>query len=97
MKTNSQPIEEHQIRLTVEVEPEEIEKAHPEYKSHISPTQRVGGPVLESFKKVTHARMMLSLANAFDKDEVLAFDRRVRESLNVDSITYMAEMKIDMT
>ncbi len=74
---------------------EEIEKAHPEYKSPISPTQRVGGLVLESFKKVTHARMMLSLANAFDKREVLAFDRRVRDSLSLDKVAYMAEMKID--
>jgi DNA ligase (NAD+) len=74
---------------------EELESAHPELKSPLSPTQRVGGQVLDSFKKVTHKRMMLSLANAFTREEVLAFDRRVRESLALDRVTYMTEMKID--
>jgi DNA ligase (NAD+) len=74
---------------------EEIESTHPELKSPLSPTQRVGGQVLDSFKKVTHKRMMLSLGNAFNRDEVLAFDRRVRDILNIDQVTYMTEMKID--
>jgi len=73
----------------------DLETAHPEFASPLSPTKRVGGMVLESFNKITHKRMMLSLANAFSKDEVYAFDRRVREGLKTEVVTYMAEMKID--
>ncbi len=72
-----------------------IEEAHPELKSPLSPTQRVGGMVQDEFKKITHKRMMLSLANAFNDDDLRDFDRKVREILNVDKVRYMAEMKID--
>jgi len=72
-----------------------IETNHPELKKPYSPTQRVGGQVLTGFEKVKHKRMMLSLADVFNEDEVRDFDRKVLEALNVDSIDYMAEMKID--
>jgi len=72
-----------------------IEEAHPELKSPLSPTQRVGGMVQDEFKKITHKRMMLSLANAFNDDDLRDFDRKIREILNVDKVKYMAEMKID--
>ncbi len=72
-----------------------IEEAHPELKSPLSPTQRVGGTVQDEFKKVTHKRMMLSLANAFNETDLRDFDRKIREVLGVDKVTYMAEMKID--
>ena len=72
-----------------------IEEAHPELKSPLSPTQRVGGTVQDEFKKVTHKRMMLSLANAFNETDLRDFDRKIREALGVDKVTYMAEMKID--
>ncbi|MCQ2794895.1 MAG: NAD-dependent DNA ligase LigA [Bacilli bacterium] len=72
-----------------------IETNHPELKSPFSPTQRVGGKVLESFEKVKHKRMMLSLADVFNEDEVRDFDRKVREALDVTQVDYMAEMKID--
>ena len=72
-----------------------IEKEHPELISPLSPTQRVGGQVQEEFKKVTHQRMMLSLANAFNEDDLYDFDRKVREVIGGDKVTYMAEMKID--
>lgn len=72
-----------------------IETNHPELKSPFSPTQRVGGKVLESFEKVKHKRMMLSLADVFNEDEVRDFDRKVREALGVNQVDYMAEMKID--
>ncbi len=74
---------------------ETLETQYPEFRSPLSPTQRVGGKVLESFDKITHSRMMLSLSNAFSKEEVLAFDKRVCDLLNVKQITYMTEMKID--
>ena len=72
-----------------------IETAHPELKSPLSPTQRVGGMVQDEFKKVTHKRMMLSLANAFNEDDLRDFDKKVREITGLDKVTYMAEMKID--
>ena len=72
-----------------------IEAEHPELVSPLSPTQRVGGLVQDEFKKVTHQRMMLSLANAFNEDDLRDFDRKVREAVGQDQITYMAEMKID--
>ena len=72
-----------------------IEKEHPELASPLSPTQRVGGQVQDEFKKVTHQRMMLSLANAFNEDDLYDFDRKVREVIGGDKVTYMAEMKID--
>ena len=72
-----------------------IEKEHPELVSPLSPTQRVGGQVQDEFKKVTHQRMMLSLANAFNEDDLYDFDRKVREVIGGDKVTYMAEMKID--
>ena len=72
-----------------------LEKEHPELVSPLSPTQRVGGLVQDEFKKVTHQRMMLSLANAFNDDDLRDFDRKVREVIGQDKVTYMAEMKID--
>lgn len=72
-----------------------LEKEHPELKSPFSPTQRVGGQVLSGFQKIKHKRMMLSLADVFNEDEVRDFDRKVRDALKVASVDYMAEMKID--
>ena len=72
-----------------------LEKAHPELKSPLSPTQRVGGMVQDEFKKITHKRMMLSLANAFNEDDLRDFDKKIRDVLGTDKVRYMAEMKID--
>ena len=72
-----------------------LEKEHPELLSPLSPSQRVGGQVQDEFKKVTHQRMMLSLANAFNEDDLYDFDRKVREVTGLDKVDYMAEMKID--
>jgi len=72
-----------------------LEKEHPELINPLSPTQRVGGIVQDEFKKVNHQRMMLSLANAFNEDDLRDFDRKIREILGDDKVTYMAEMKID--
>ena len=72
-----------------------LEKEYPEFLSPLSPSQRVGGQVQEEFKKVTHQRMMLSLANAFNEDDLYDFDRKIREVTGLDKVEYMAEMKID--
>ena len=72
-----------------------LEKANPELANPLSPTQRVGGLVQDQFKKVTHQRSMLSLANAFNEDDLRDFDQKVRDVVGVEKITYMTEMKID--
>lgn len=72
-----------------------IESEHPELKSPYSPTQRVGGQVQDEFKKITHKRMMLSLANAFNDSDLRDFDKKIRDVLGVEKVKYMAEMKID--
>ena len=72
-----------------------LEKKYPEFKHKVSPTNRVGGQVVDAFKKVTHKRQMLSLADVFNYDELYDFDRKVREALGTSSVEYMAELKID--
>ena len=72
-----------------------LEAAHPELVSPDSPTQRVGGVASAAFGEVVHAVPMLSLDNAFAEQDVLDFDRRVRERLDVESVDYSAEPKID--
>ena len=78
----------------------EIEDSHPELADPVSPTRRVGGRPAAGFKTVRHARPMLSLANAFDEDDVVAFDRRVREQLGGllpagEDVAYACELKFD--
>jgi DNA ligase (NAD+) len=72
-----------------------LEAAHPDLVTPDSPTQRVGAAPLADFAEVIHAVPMLSLGNAFDEQELLDFDRRVRERLQRDEITYAAETKLD--
>ena len=65
----------------------EIEAIHPEWVTSASLSQRVGGAALKEFNSVQHAVPMLSLNNAFEDVELIAFDRRCRESLHTDQIT----------
>src|SRR5215475_3294188 len=58
---------------------QELEAEHPELVSHDSPTQRVGGKPREGFLKVEHTRPMLSLDNAYNEQELRAWERRVHE------------------
>jgi DNA ligase (NAD+) len=73
----------------------QIESEHPELADASSPTQRVGGQVSREFREVLHAVPMLSLDNAFSEQDILDFDRRARERLDVEAIAYSAEPKID--
>jgi len=73
----------------------ELEEEYPELVSPDSPTQRVGAPPAEGFAPVPHSVPMLSLANAFDEDELRDFDRRVRELLDADRVRYVTEPKLD--
>ncbi|MFJ5623210.1 NAD-dependent DNA ligase LigA [Peribacillus loiseleuriae] len=72
----------------------EYEAQFPELRTPDSPTQRVGGAVLEMFEKVEHTSPMLSLGNAFNEQDLRDFDRRVRQAVG-DSISYVCELKID--
>ncbi len=73
-----------------------LETQHPELLTPDSPTQRVGGRAAEGFAQVDHLQPMLSLDNAYNEDELRAFDERVRKSLSVEqSPAYVAELKID--
>ncbi|GAX91130.1 NAD-dependent DNA ligase LigA [Effusibacillus lacus] len=72
-----------------------LEVEHPDLITPDSPTQRVGGMVLEGFEKVTHRTPMLSLSNAFGPDELRDFDRRVRSLVPGETFGYVAELKID--
>lgn len=73
----------------------EIEEAHPEWVSPQSLSQRVGGVALKEFDTVVHVVPMLSLNNAFEDAELIAFDRRCREGLHVDHVTFAGELKFD--
>ena len=72
-----------------------LEKEYPELITPLSPTQRVGGTVLDEFQKIRHKRMMLSLANAFGEDDLRDFDKKIRDVIGGDKVEYMCEMKID--
>lgn len=72
----------------------EIENKYPELKTADSPTQRVGGEILDLFEKVQHQSQMLSLGNAFNEQDLRDFDRRVRQSVG-EKVSYVCELKID--
>ena len=74
----------------------DIEAAHPDLVTPDSPTQRVGGAPYSSFPVVTHPVPMLSISNTYDADEILDFDRRVRDILgDEEAHSYVVELKID--
>jgi DNA ligase (NAD+) len=73
-----------------------LEEQYPDLVTPDSPTQRVGAAPVSELQEVVHSRPMLSLDNAFADEDVVAFDRRVRERLeDVDQVEYSAEPKLD--
>jgi len=72
----------------------DLETRYPEFVTPDSPTQRVGSAPSEKFAPYIHTRPMLSLSNAFDAQELRAFDARVRK-LAGKEVAYVAELKID--
>ena len=80
----------------------ELEAEHPDLVTADSPTQRVGIKPVGEFSEVQHQLPMLSLDNAFNKEELQDFDRRVRERLktsdiDAEKVEYVAEPKLDGT
>jgi DNA ligase (NAD+) len=75
---------------------QEIEAAHPALITPDSPTQRVGAAPSEKFAVVHHRKMMMSLANAMNAEEMVEFDKRIKRMLHSDSdVEYVAEVKLD--
>jgi DNA ligase (NAD+) len=73
-----------------------LEAEHPELVSPDSPTQRVGGKPADGFQKVAHSRPMLSLDNAYNEEDLRAWDARVRGALtSADEVRYTCELKLD--
>lgn len=60
-----------------------------------SPSHRVGGVINKAFGQVSHPQRMMSLANTYTADEVLQFDKRIKERLGHDRFTYLVELKFD--
>ena len=73
-----------------------LETEHPELVTPDSPSQRVGGKPKEGFTKVAHSRPMLSLDNAYNEEELRAWDQRVRDALpSAEMVRYVCELKLD--
>ena len=73
----------------------EIEDTNPSLITADSPTQRVGGESNKAFKQVKHERPMLSLGNAFDESDLVAFEKRICDELGINEVIYTAEPKFD--
>ncbi len=71
----------------------DLEERYPEYYDENSPSQRVGGQVLDAFTKVEHKSLMLSLGNAFNLEDLRAFDERLKKE--IANFTYVVELKMD--
>ena len=73
----------------------QLEERHPDLVTPDSPTQRVGGAPADGFQEVTHRRAMLSLGNAFDDQELVAWHTRVSDMLETDRFDMVCELKYD--
>ncbi len=75
---------------------ESLEQKYPEYITPDSPTQRVGSDLTKEFLPVKHQIPMLSLANSYNSEDLLDFDKRIKNLLNItENIEYVTELKID--
>src|SRR5881296_410837 len=102
-------LEHHNHKYYVEAKPEisdreydqlleelkQLETDHPELATPDSPTQRVGGQPIDSFRSVTHRVPMLSIDNTYNAQDLREFDARVRKLLGRQAVTYVVELKID--
>ena len=85
-------VSDYEYDLLIE-ELKQLESAHPEYYDVNSPTNRVGGYVAKSFEKVVHTKNMLSLANSYNKEDIMEFNQRIVDE--VGPVEYVVELKID--
>ncbi len=73
----------------------DLENINPDLIQPDSPSQRVGGVAQEAFESVIHRQAMLSLNNAFEEDELLAFDKRIKDDIGISEVEYAVEPKFD--
>jgi DNA ligase (NAD+) len=73
----------------------ELEELYPEIEAADSPTRRIGGEALQSFRQLEHKMPMLGLDNAFNYEEIISFDNRVRKLSGCDLVDYFCELKFD--
>ena len=71
----------------------EIENKHPNLKRIDSPSQKIGGEIIDEFEKVTHEIPLMSLSNVFNEEEIRSFDKRIRKEFK--NPKYVCELKID--
>lgn len=74
---------------------QELEAKHPEYFDENSPTQRVGGSITKNFVTVQHEYRMYSLDNAYSKEELQDWEKRVQRGLGTTAVAYTCELKYD--
>jgi DNA ligase (NAD+) len=73
-----------------------LEAEHPDLVTSDSPSQRVGGKPKDGFVKMPHSRPMLSLDNAYNEEELRAWNQRLREALpSTETVRYVCELKLD--
>ncbi len=101
-------IDEHNYRYYVLAEPrvsdyeydmlleelQQLEKDYPEFADRNSPTRRVGGQITKKFPSVRHTYPMLSLSNTYSREEVVAFDQRIKKAIDAP-YEYVCELKYD--
>ena len=80
---------------TLQRELESIEEVYPELITPDSPTQRVGAKPLDKFEKVSHGEAMLSIIDAFEKNEIRDWETRIQKFVPSEKIDYYCEMKLD--
>ena len=73
----------------------DLENTNPELIRPDSPSQRVGGKALDAFESVIHRQAMLSLNNAFEEEELMAFDKRIKDDIGISEVEYAVEPKFD--
>lgn len=73
---------------------QQLEKEFPQFRSPLSPTQRVGGDITNKFEKIAHKRPMLSLTNTYSQEEVVDWENRIKKTLE-GKVEYTCELKYD--
>lgn len=73
----------------------QLEDRYPEYADPLSPSQRVGSDLEQDFVQVKHLFPMLSLDNTYSREEIAAFDERVKKALPFETVEYVCELKYD--
>ncbi|MFZ3272758.1 MAG: NAD-dependent DNA ligase LigA [Lutibacter sp.] len=74
---------------------EKLEAEYPQFFDPNSPTQRVGGEIIKSFKTVVHKNRMFSLDNSYSKEEILDWEKRIKKIIGTEDVEYVCELKYD--